>query len=886
MNRHFLSKFILSFSLSGAMLISGISPAYAAEINASAPIESAAIEFDIDNPATVSSDVKGSLYSSLTHGNIVDGYYIYKVSAEDIANSTANKVIQNALDEANSNATASLPYKIVIQPGSYEITKRLLIYSNTYLYMEGVTLIQPAGKSTNMLKVGDATDTKAGYYYQNITIDGGSVGGTFNESGNSNTALKIAHAKNFTMKNITVMNTVDAHLMEVAGVDGLTIQNCTFKDQVLVNTSYYEGIQLDYLITGHFKGFAAEDLTIKNVVIDGCTFSNLPRGIGAHTSILNNYMNNIAITNNLFINHTSAAIQLMSFLNCNISGNTITNCPRGIILYSIRGNGDGTYLSTTPASQGGVPTTTPTTYVAPPLNQNIVVSNNNISLQGSDNHEASYENVGIFLGGFDYSASAQTPQDSSDIIPAGDYYLSGATISGNSIITTDSGVLLQHTKNSTIRGNQISFTGTKSNCHGILLRTTSTDNVIESNSITTCPGNAIALESASSASSISGNATSSPTTCGIYVSNNSSVGNIYKNTISHAGYAGIFCAQGTISAIAQNNILSCSGNAIFLNGSVINGITQNVISSSAASGIFLNVATVGNISENSISSCRSSGISANLSVVNSISSNSIANTGTYGIEQNAGTINSITKNSLQGCTNYGIVIYNFAKLKNLTSNTVLSGKSIGIYINQIGRKLTVKSNTVKGCKTAQILISPNSTQYTVTVDSNKITGTKKSIGLRIDSGKVTVTGNKIYSCKTPIELSHSAKGTIKKNTYSKNTTNKIKVANASGSKKSYTALTKPTSVIASAVSKSSIRLSWNPVKNADGYYIYRSTSANGEFKKVATVKGTTKTSYTNKKLKKNTKYYYKVVAYSKSKNKNTTFLSADSKIVSKKTLKK
>lgn len=884
MHRHHLLKFILSFSLSGAMLLSDISPAFAAGINTSVPAELASVSFDIKKSVSVSSDKKGTLYSSLTHGSIIDGYYIYKISAKDITNSTANKVIQNAFNEAKSNATASLPYKIVIEPGSYTITKRLLIYSNTCLYMEGVTLIQPTGKSTNMLKVGDATDTQAGYYYENITVDGGTSGGVFNESGNSNTALKIAHTRNFTMKNITVQNTTDAHLMEVAGVNGLTVRNCTFKDQTLVKTSYYEAIQFDYLITGHFKGFKTEDLALQNIIIDGCTFSNVPRAVGGHTSILNNYMNNVTITNNLFTNCTSAAIQLMSFLNCNISGNTIMNCPRGIILYAIRGNGEGTYLSTTPANESGIPTTTPTTYVAPPTNQNITVTNNNISLQGVDKHEASYENVGIFLGGFDYSSAAQTPING-DVLPAGDYYLSGAAISGNTIVTTDSGILLQHTKNSTIKGNQISFTGDKANCHGILLRTTSTDNIVENNVITNCPGNAIALESASSASSVSANTTTSPTTCGIYVSNSSSVGNIYANSIGSAGYAGIFCAQGTVSAIAQNNILSCNGNAIFLNGSVVNTITQNIISNPAASGVFLNVATVGSISKNAISSCRDSGISANLSVVDSIASNNISNTGTYGIEQNAGTTNAIQNNSLQGCTNYSIVIYNYAKLKNISGNTVLSGKSIGIYINQIGRKLTVKSNTVKGCKTAQILLNPISTQYNVTVDSNKITGTKSSIGLRIDSGKVTVTGNKIYSCKTPIELSHSVKGTIKKNTYSKNKTDKVKIVNASGSKKSYTALTKPTSVIASAASKSSMKLSWNPVKNADGYYIYRSTSANGDFQKVATVKGKSKTSYTNKKLKSNKKYYYKVVAYTKSKNKNTTFLSADSKVVSKKTLK-
>lgn len=64
----------------------------------------------------------------------------------------------------------------------------------------------------------------------------------------------------------------------------------------------------------------------------------------------------------------------------------------------------------------------------------------------------------------------------------------------------------------------------------------------------------------------------------------------------------------------------------------------------------------------------------------------------------------------------------------------------------------------------------------------------------------------------------------------------------------------------------SANLRWKKVSNATGYYIYRSTSENGYYKKVATVKG--KTSYTDKKSLKNYGYYYyKIVAYRKSGSK-------------------
>ena len=56
-------------------------------------------------------------------------------------------------------------------------------------------------------------------------------------------------------------------------------------------------------------------------------------------------------------------------------------------------------------------------------------------------------------------------------------------------------------------------------------------------------------------------------------------------------------------------------------------------------------------------------------------------------------------------------------------------------------------------------------------------------------------------------------------------------------------------------------------KNADGYQVYRATKKNGKYKLVKVVKGNKKVSYTNTKLKKNKKYYYKVRAYRTVKGK-------------------
>lgn len=56
------------------------------------------------------------------------------------------------------------------------------------------------------------------------------------------------------------------------------------------------------------------------------------------------------------------------------------------------------------------------------------------------------------------------------------------------------------------------------------------------------------------------------------------------------------------------------------------------------------------------------------------------------------------------------------------------------------------------------------------------------------------------------------------------------------------------------------RVSWNKVSGASGYYVYRSDSINGKYKKIAT---TTKTNYYDKKAKEGITYYYKILPYRK-----------------------
>lgn len=70
-----------------------------------------------------------------------------------------------------------------------------------------------------------------------------------------------------------------------------------------------------------------------------------------------------------------------------------------------------------------------------------------------------------------------------------------------------------------------------------------------------------------------------------------------------------------------------------------------------------------------------------------------------------------------------------------------------------------------------------------------------------------------------------------------------------------------------AASASTIKNTWNTVKNAKGYEVFRSTKIDGTYKRVKTIKSPKTVSWTDKKLKESKFYFYKVRAYRYSGNR-------------------
>ncbi|MCD8150209.1 MAG: right-handed parallel beta-helix repeat-containing protein [Clostridiales bacterium] len=719
--------------------------------------------------------------------------------------------------------------------------------------------------------------------------------------------------------------------MEVAGINDFQVSGCSFQTQTLSGSDdanlCYEAIQLDILQETHFPGYTSEDLATKNVTIDNCTFTDVPRGVGSHTTMLNNPLDTISITNCTFKNCDSAAIHGMNWINCTISGNTITNCARGIALYSIRTKG--TYLASTLNSS----TSISVKYSTPASNQNIVIKNNTITCKGDDAY-AEHMSAAIILCGLSLdSAYKNSDKDLCDSLPAGNYYISGATISGNTISTNRYGIYLSDVRSTTVSSNKVTCTGTSSsdvyssitvtdasqnntvnentvsskNGYGVYVNSDSTVKNIKNNSVTSAGKDGIRIYDGSVVTTVSGNTITSPKENGIYVikatattigtgnkisspgkngisvyGSSATVKTISSNTISSAKEAGINVDKaGTVTTIKGNTIKKTSSHGIFLhNKAIVKTISSNTITSPKKDGLRVESSSKATtVKSNTISSPSVYGIYVyNSGKISTVSSNTISSAGKYGIGVDKGTLTTIQSNKISSPANHGIFVQNSGKIKTIKNNTIKNGKARGISIKSVKCDMTISGNTVSSCKgEALIYLNPDSTKYTIKVSKNSLTGTSSVNGIYGLGCKVTISGNTIKSANKAVYLTTTVKGTVGKNTYSGNKSNGV----TNGSKV-YKNVSTPSSVKASKKSSTSVKLSWGEVSGASGYIVYRATSKDGTYEKCSTISKGSTVSYTDKSLKKGKTYYYKVVAIKKSSNEKITFKSGYSKVVSMK----
>lgn len=514
---------------------------------------------------------------------VAEGYlYVREDFIDDYGFSRA---VQDVLDDAKRVATEDLPYTVVVPKGTYDMRYGLKIYSNTILDLRGVTMVREGVGAGNMLRVGAEDSISSGvtgYAYENIRI----IGGTFDGNMGENTIIKAFHTKNFVMDGVTVINEKEGHMMEFAGVDGLTIRNCEFKDQYLTPGNYgYEAIQLDVLQDFHVTNARSEDLPNTNVLIENCSFDNMPRAIGSHTAVHNRPHDNIVIRNNSFTNMGSIAVQGLNWTNVDIHSNYINNSPRGITVYAEPGGC--TYLPSTLAKEGGTSTHASDSYQTPGK-ANIKIYYNVLNNIGTkDDIYASYSSQGIAVLG--EKLTAKSPVESSDKsggLPAGDYYLDGVSIHDNIIDVRGNGIRLEDVRNASVTDNAIycskNTVHTNDNYYGIVARGNASCSTVSYNVIVNAEVNGIQLDG----------------------SNGGSVTNVRFNRIVGTGKYGIGIYDMNIDKIDDNDISSTKNIGLFMDGSKANNIRWNRIRNCSQEGIWItSTSTASTIKSNTTVGC-------------------------------------------------------------------------------------------------------------------------------------------------------------------------------------------------------------------------------------------------------------------------------------------
>ncbi|MGN1194520.1 MAG: fibronectin type III domain-containing protein, partial [Acutalibacteraceae bacterium] len=201
--------------------------------------------------------------------------------------------------------------------------------------------------------------------------------------------------------------------------------------------------------------------------------------------------------------------------------------------------------------------------------------------------------------------------------------------------------------------------------------------------------------------------------------------------------------------------------------------------------------------------------------------------------------------------------------------TYASGrKSTGKYAVTV----TFKGN-YSGSKTLYFYILPSKTsKISVSQTTSSVKASWKAVtgasGYKVVIHKGSKAVKSVYTTKTSYTFSKLSKGTtykVKVTAYKTIDSKKV----LSSVYTELTTATKPgTPTLKATAGSKKASLSWNKQTGASGYIVYMSTSKNGSYKKIATVKGSTKVSYTKTGLTKGKTYYFKVRAYKTVDGKN------------------
>ena len=522
--------------------------------------------------------------AEIKYSDIVIGDGELSETGENAASDNA-KVIQAAFDEAKNKASDKNRYRIYFPKGEYHINTTLNIFSNTELYLdEKTTLVQDAPKGQNIVKAGDFSQKHILYNgFRNIKIDGGKWDMQFNGS----CAMRFGHCTNLSINNVNITNILDAHHIEAAAVDTLSITDSTFTSSWRKGSNSCEAIQLDILHDSkHFPGFEEfDDTPNKNVTISGCTFSNLHSGIGTRSAVVSKYFDNVVIENNKFENIQEKAISCFNYKNSKIINNTFTNVNSGICFEYLPNNFFGAYSQRM--------------YIANDKSIGKINSKSSTVISGNvmNIKQMAKSSYGIYA----YGAKVDASTAKANGIVAGDYTISDLSIDNNTINVEEKspksyGIYITGVNKSEISSNTLTdYSSAENGINGINI-CASQKNDIKNNNISGTFNNGISIFNKPFPGSknllITSNSISGVKSYGIRVAESSFATIKSDNNIS-AGLSPLcLYSQNYSQNVSTPSVKSKLRNKPLIRFSSLNGSAGYKVSRSAYNGTFKEIATV------------------------------------------------------------------------------------------------------------------------------------------------------------------------------------------------------------------------------------------------------------------------------------------------------
>lgn len=684
------------------------------------------------------------------------------------------KEMKNVMAQAAGVATDDNPSTVVIPAGNYTLSTVLRLYSNVTVDATGATITysNANGENHNMLISGyieyNKSDACKGYSgHKNIGIKGGTW---VSPSSNKASMLKIMHAKNVVIDGATFVGGGSAHQVEVAAIDGLKVTNCVFKDFTGKKGDKSEALQFDIPCSEKVYGDTYQDGTpMKNVTVSGCTFSNVPRGLGTHTLLVGAWHENIVIKDNKFENVAEECISTVNYYNCEIYDNTMKNCGAGVLVQTYKKNPVSVYSSVEKSGS----------YKAASVDDmKISIHDNTMNISYSSSCD---EIQGInLIGGI--VSKANLKGGDKKTIAKGDYRVKGVTIENNKITTAGFGIHMQGACDVTIKGNTITGSGysskdkNKDKYDGCFIQTDSENVSVLKNSITGVSRCGIFVMENASAADIKNNTIKDCPKYGIgYYDNAGLTGTMSGNTISGKVETGISVSTGcSLNIVSENTVTKTKNNAmnIYLD-SKVEEISGNTFDTPKNNGIIISTnSSVGTIRDNTITKAASNAVNVySKSSVDSISGNTFTNPTKNGvIVSTNSSVGTIEKNTITSPKEDGIQLYSKSKVTTISDNKISKSAKDGIFLTTGCSAGSIKGNTISNAKREGIQIY-SSCKVTSGITGNRIKSsannaikvtTKCTIG-KIESNTITTAGsNGILLCNDAVVSKDVKKNKISK----------------------------------------------------------------------------------------------------------------------------